>query len=187
MENIIDQVKLAALEEIKKFGTPKLEHFFLANAKGQELAEKLNADKNIVLLGTILMDFKLGQCLSKNRVADHIKESDDAAKSLLISLGCEERFVQKVTACIQSHHGQKTYPSLEAEICANADCYRFLSPAGFFNGFMLFCNRGLSIEECLKNVEAKVDEKRSIISLDICKAETEAYYQEMKDLLAGAQ
>ncbi len=48
--SVIAQATEYALKEIALYGSPKIEHFFLSNEKGQELAERLDADKDIVML-----------------------------------------------------------------------------------------------------------------------------------------
>jgi len=187
MQEIIIKAKELAVGEIIKFGVPKIDHFVLANEKGQELAAALGADKDIVLLGTILMDLKIGQCLKENRLAEHVKESSSAAQEFLKQFNLDEEVLKKVTACIESHHGASSYYCLEAEICANADCYRFLSPAGFFHGLLIFGNRYSNLNEALSNLEYKVEEKYKILSLDVCKRELEEYYDDFKKLIAAAK
>ncbi|MFA5184800.1 MAG: hypothetical protein WC456_04765 [Patescibacteria group bacterium] len=186
MQEIIEKAKQLALAEITKFRMPKLEHFVLANDKGQELAMALKADKDIVLLGTMLMDLKIGQCKAENRLAEHIAESSRAAQEFLAPFNLDPEIFKKIVSCVELHHGG-AYPNLEAEICANADCYRFLSPAGFFNAIMIFSGRGASFSGCLDQLESKLEEKHNILSLDICRQELEPYYQEFKKLIKEAR
>jgi len=187
MQEIIKQAKELAISEINKFGIPKIEHFVLANEKGQQLAEILQADKDIVLLGTILMDLKIGQCKKENRLPEHVKESSSAARNFLKQFNLAEEILKKIISCIESHHGVNDYYCLEAEICANADCYRFLSPEGFFHGLLIFGNRYQNLNEALSYLEDKVEEKYKILSLDICKKELKEYYHGFKKLIKNAK
>lgn len=187
MQEIITKARELATSEIIKFGIPKMEHFVLANEKGQELAAALGADKDIVLLGTILMDLKIGQCIKEDRLAEHVKESSSAAQEFLKQFNLNEEMLKKIISCIESHHGVSRYHCLEAEICANADCYRFLSPAGFFHGLLIFGYRCSDLNEALSNLEYKVEEKYKVLSLDICKRELEEYYKAFKKLIAAAK
>ena len=50
MSSIIEQAQAYAVKEIEEFGSPKIEHLILSNTKGQEIAEKLGANKDIVML-----------------------------------------------------------------------------------------------------------------------------------------
>ena len=79
------------------------------------------------------------------------------------------------------------YICIEAEICANADCYRFLHPRGILTGANLFFNRFNDLDKALENTEKKMDEKYNIMSLDIVKEELEEYYQQFKRLIEIAK
>lgn len=185
-EVIAKALELAVLE-INKYGAPKIEQFDIANIKGQQLAVELKADKDIVLLGTMLMDLKIGQCIKENRLLEHVQESVLAAQEFLKQFNLTEEVYKKIISCIESHHGVTNYFCLEAEICANADCYRFLSPAGFFHGFMVYNGRGLNFQEVLAQLEKKIEEKHNILSLNICRAELEDYYLTFKKLIREAR
>jgi len=187
MKKIIDQAKELAINEIKKFGVPKMEHFVLANEKGQQLATTLDVDRDIVLLGTILMDLKIGQCLKESRLQDHMKESSAAAQEFLEKFNLGGDVLKKIISCIESHHGAKPYFCKEAEICANADCYRFLSPEGFFHGLLIFGRRFSNLDDSLASLEEKLEEKHKILSLDICKQELVDYYINFKNLIQKAK
>lgn len=186
MQAIIDLARELAISEINKYGVPKMEHFVLANEKGQQLAKALGADKDIVLLGTMLMDLKIGQCIQEGRLAEHIKDSSLVAQEFLKQFDLDDEVFKKIVSCIESHHGVENYYCLEAEICANSDCYRFLSPEGFFHGLMIFGNRTTNFNEVLSNLDNKVEEKYNIISLDICRQEVEDNYHTFKKLIKNA-
>ncbi|MFA6533338.1 MAG: hypothetical protein WCT22_05095 [Patescibacteria group bacterium] len=187
MQQIITQAKELAIAEINQYGVPKMEHFILANEKGQQLAEQLNADKDIVLLGTMLMDLKIGQCMKEGRLAEHVQDSSSVAQEFLKQFNLAPEILTKIISCIESHHGVDNYSCLEAEICANADCYRFLSPEGFFHGALIFGNRFANFNDALTQLENKIEEKHNIISLDICKQETEVNYHDFKRLIKEAR
>jgi hypothetical protein len=187
MQHIIDKAKELAVDEINKYGVPKMEHFVLANEKGQQLAEQLEANKDIVLLGTMLMDLKIGQCMKEGRLSEHVQDSSLVAQEFLKQFDLDSENIKKIISCIESHHGLDDYYCLEAEICANSDCYRFLSPEGFFHGVLIFGNRLSDFNNALTQLENKVEEKHKIISLDICKRETEANYLDFKKLIKEAK
>lgn len=187
MQAIINKARELATAEINKYGVPKLEHFVLANEKGQQLAKQLSANQDIVLLGTMLMDLKIGQCLKEGRLSEHVKDSSLSAKEFLQQFPLDSEIVNKVISCIEQHHGINNYYCLEAEICANSDCYRFLSPEGFFHGLLIFGARYKNLNETLTQLENKIEEKHSIISLDVCKQELENNYHDFKRLIAAAK
>jgi len=186
MEEIIKKAKELALSEIKQYGTPILPHFYLSFKKGQELAEKLRANMQIVEVGTYLMDVKLGQCYSENRLSDHIKLGVEKTKEFLSQFDIDEETKNKILNCVEMHHGGK-YSCKEAEICANADCFRFIHPRGVFAFMHLLGIRNEDPNAEFKYVEQKMDEKWSILSLDICKKELETYYRDFKKLITVAR
>lgn len=187
MSLIIAQAQAYALKEIEEFGSPKIEHLVLSNEKGQELAEKLWADKDIVMLWTILMDLKIGQCIKENKLSEHVQKSAQAAQVFLNQYDIDKDTLNKIMSCIESHHGVAQYSCKEAEICANADCYRFLHPRGLLAAFILRGKRDQDVENILTQIEYKLDEKYNALSLDIWKQELEWYYKEFKALIKQAR
>jgi hypothetical protein len=57
---LIETVREFVYSEAEKYDAPSLFHLELTNEKGQWLAKNLQADKDVILLGTLLMDCKLG-------------------------------------------------------------------------------------------------------------------------------
>jgi hypothetical protein len=187
MKEVIEKAKAWALKEIEINKTPAIVHFYLANSKGQELAEKLKADKDITMLGTILMDIKLGECLNQGKLEEHIDRSAIAAKKFLGQFKIDDKTKQKIINCVEAHHGTKKFICKEAEICANADCYRFLHPLGMFAYFELLGKRFNDISKSLEQADKKLEEKYKILTLDICREELEEYYKVFKKLFAQAR
>jgi len=186
MKEIIKKAREYALAEIEKYGTPYIEHFYLSEEKGQMLAEALKADKDIVKLGTYFMDLKIGQAWKENRLDDHIAMSIEAAKEFFEQFTISDDVKNKVLHCIEAHHATVPFKTIEAEVCANADCYRFLHPRGFLGYFMLSGSRKMTFEQALEMSEKKLDEKWGIVSLDICKKELEPYYKILKQLISDS-
>ena len=186
MKKIIEEAKKIALKEIEKFNSPHLQHFYLANEKGQEIAKKLGADLDIVMLGTILMDLKIGQCISEGRLKDHVEDSKNEAEKFLRQFDyLDENYIKKVLNCVEAHHNVSLAKSLEAEISANADCYRFLHPKGFFAATQLFGKRFDNVDDIVKSINYKAEEKWKVLSLDVCKKELETNYKNIKNLIKG--
>lgn len=129
------------------------------------------------------MDIKLGQALKEGRIQDHVKMSVDATREFLEQFDLGKKEKDKILNCVEAHHGTVPYTCLEAEICANADCYRFLHPKGFLVFMHMLGKREGSFEKALRYAEEKLEEKYKIISLDICKKETDEYYRLLKKLI----
>ena len=183
--DITQEAKNLALKEIEKFGIPNLVHFEISEKKVIELCEKLNADKTIALTGYYLMDLKLGESFKFNKIEDHIKMSLDGARQFFTKSNLDEETKKKIINCIEAHHGNIPFICKEAEICANADAYRFLHPKGFF-ATLAFIGKDLGFEKTLNLLNQKINEKYKILSIDICKEELTKYYYQLKELIKSA-
>lgn len=133
------------------------------------------------------MDIKLGECKSEGKREEHITKSAEATRQFLNSFDIDDGKKRKIINCVATHHGNTPFECKEAEICANSDCYKFLSPIAMFKYTRILSNEGKSLEEVLKQLEFKMDEKWNILSLDICKEELVGYYNAMKKLIAEAK
>jgi hypothetical protein len=183
-KKLISSVKGFAYQEIDKYGAPSKFQVDFTNDKGQLLAEKLNADRNIVLLGTLLMDCKLGQAYKEGRLKDHIELSGQKANELLFGdrqITDKEKAV--ILGCIKQHHGADKFLSLEAEICCNADCYKFASVKGVVGSIKNM--RDMPIDDLVKLFQDKADEKWKALSLDICIQELKPEYNAIKVFLSS--
>ncbi len=185
--DLIEEARNYALSEIKKYGTPSLLHFEISEKKALELAVQLKADITIVHIGACFMDLKLGQAIKENRQTEHCTMGVTATSTFLDDHGVKGRNKEKILNCITAHHRDVPFTCIEAEICANADCYRFIHPKGFFIYLTMLGNRGLSFAECLNSAEAKLEEKKKILSLTICKKELEGYYNTLHQFIADAR
>ncbi|MFH0952159.1 MAG: hypothetical protein V1838_03120 [Patescibacteria group bacterium] len=184
--NIAEEAKKYALEEIEKYGLPDLIHFDISEKKAIELTDKLNADKQIVQIGIYFIDLKLGQAFKENKSAEHVIMSVAATKEFLDKHKVPDDTKDKILNCVEAHHGDVPYKCKEAEICANADCYRFLHPKGFFVFLYVLAKRD-SFANSLDQLEKKLEEKHKILSLDIAKQELEEYYQTLKQYINDAR
>jgi hypothetical protein len=187
MQELISAARILAISEIEKYGAPPLPNFEIANKQGQILAEQFNVDKDIVMLGTLLMDLKLGECLKEGKIDEHIDRSVTAADEFLTKHHVPEEKKGKILNCVACHHATRPFACKEAEIVANADCYKFLHPYGIFVYFMILGERGSDPKKTLEQVEFKIDEKWNALTLDSCKKELEHNYKEFKCFIAAAK
>ncbi|USN57551.1 MAG: hypothetical protein H6766_03880 [Candidatus Peribacteria bacterium] len=175
------------MSEIEAYSVPNMVHFELSEKKAIELAERLHADIMTTTIGSYLMDVKLGEALRDNKVDQHIQMSSDASKVFLDTFDIGEVAKAKIINCVEAHHGTVPFDCIEAEICANADCYRFIHPRGFFAFLTILGRRESDFLKCLSSAENKMDEKYGILSLDICKQELDGYYNILKDYINDAK
>ncbi len=185
-EIAIDAEKFA-LSEIEKYWLPSKIHLEISINKWIKLAKKLSVDKDLIKIWVCLMDIKLWQAFKENRVKEHIKMSALEAKKFLWNYEIEKEIFDKIIEAVEWHHWKKKFNNLEAEIVANADCYRFLSSKWIFHFITVLWKRFDNFIDILNWVEAKMDEKIDIVSLDIVKNELEPIYKNMKKYLNDAK
>lgn len=187
MKEVIEKAMQLAKEESTKYGVPPWEYIDFCNKKGQELAVQLDADKDIVMLGTLLMDIKLGECSKAGEIEKHIESGVVEATKFLDACSVSDDAKKKVINCIEAHHGTIPYIYKEAEICANADCYKFLYPKNILMYFSILGKRFDDFQKVLNQVEYKMEEKWKTLSLDVCKKELELYYFEFKKFIDNSR
>ena len=185
--DIIEEAAKYAISEVKKHKPGVLPLFTLSTKKGLELAKKLGGDEKIVHLGLLFMDIKLPQASKEGRPAEHVEMSAKAAEEFLDKYDISQEEKKKVINCVATHHKKVPFECLEAEICANADCYKFIHPKGFFTYLTILGGRDADPKDALAKAEAKLDEKHDILSLDVCKEELEDVYNVLKKLIKKAK
>ena len=132
------------------------------------------------------MDVKIGEAFLNNKLKGHMQMSLEATLSAIKPLNLSGNTIQKISDCILSHHGVEKYPNVEAEICANADCFKFLHPRGVFAFITALGKRGMEFTKILEYAKQKLDEKMAVISLPEVKKEAKDYYQSFSKLFASA-
>lgn len=173
-EEILKKVEEAARAEIDRYQLPSIFNYETTNQKGLELAQKLGADIFVVELGTRLMDLKLGQAKEQDRLSQHVVMSSEAAVKLLSDSQVERPIIEKVKNCIEGHHKAVPWTCPEAEICANADCYRFLLLPNWLQFLCSLVSREMSFVEAVKYAQQKFEEKLAILSLNEAKKELDS-------------
>jgi len=181
---VLEKARAYALAEIEKYGLPIPAHFEISEKMAKKIVLQLGGELDIVLLWVYLMDLKIGQAFAEKRLEQHIQMGAEAATIFLQQEWVDEETIDKIIHCILSHHGTIPYESLEAEICANADCYRFCHPTGFLIYMHGIAKRWLTFFEALDQAEKKLEEKHSILSLELCKNECENHYQKLTEYIA---
>lgn len=185
--DLFEIVNKLALEEIDAYGGPSLSHYYLSLKKAEEIEKARGGDLELVKIGVALMDIKLGESMKLGVQGEHVQRSLEYAKKILQENDVDEKTKEILLNCVEAHHGKVPFMSLEAEICANADCYRFLHPQGIFTFIQTATKRGKNQNEAIDMVLAKMEEKHNILSLDYCKRELEPYYVTIKKLLEEAR
>ena len=155
---------------------PSKIHLDISLEKGKMLAEEYVANVDLVLIGVTLMDIKLSEAKRLNKGPEHPKMGSDFAKEFLKDYDLTDEEKNIIINSIEAHHGKVPYNSIEAEVCANADCYRFIHPMGVFAFAGTLAKSDLPFVEQIKSLKFKLEEKHSILSLPKAKEELEEYY-----------
>lgn len=183
--NIVEETRKFAKEMSEKYNfIPPLEHTELTVKKGLELAEKLKVNSEIVLLGCYLMDIGLGKAFQEGKIKEHVKMSIEIAKEFLNKFDLDEKYKEKIINCVAAHHGEVGHVCLESEIVKNADNFRFLDPEGIVIVLYYANKQGRNIEQVVKKLKDKIEEKYKLVTLDICKREVEENYKIIKEFLS---
>lgn len=109
--------------------------------------------------------------------------SSDTTKSFFKDYKINNQDFAKIINCVEAHNGTIKFECIEAEICANADCYRFIHPKGVLSYLSTLARRSEYFQNNLNQLEKKLDEKYNIISLDLVKKELEPYYISFKQMI----
>ena len=165
-----------ALSEIEKYGFPSKLNFETSNKKGQELAEVYGLNKDLVLIGTTLMDIKLGEAKHLKQLKEHIQMGVDEVKLFLKKYSILDKEKEIILNSVKFHHGTDDFKSKEAEICANADCYRFLEIENVFDNINSSLKNGLTFKDAISHARDKMDEKFNILTLNECITELKPNY-----------
>jgi len=184
MKTLLKKAERLALSEVRKYKFLPEELFRISIYHSKLLAIKHKANQDICLLGSMLSDLKLGEAIEKGKIKDHIEMSKIATKKFMEKENADQNLIDSVLYCIETHHGTAKYNSIEAEIVANADCYRFLLPRGVFGLIesVILENR-MTLGQMIDYIEEKTDEKWNIISLPDVKKELEPNYILIKKFL----
>ncbi|MFH1506620.1 MAG: hypothetical protein ABIE94_06585 [archaeon] len=189
--DIIKEARKLVTVEIEKYGFPTKLHSEFSEKKALDLADKLSADKTIVNVGILLIDVKLGEAITSDKIKDHLKEhvhmSAKAVKQFLKKFDLDKESKDKIINCVEAHHGGVPFTCKEAEICANADSYFFLHPVGFTNALYNSGARNLGYEKTLNWLHRKLEQKWEMVSLSEVQQELEPYYRQFREIIKKAK
>lgn len=186
VDDIVNDLDQLAVAEIMKYNIPTLDNYNDVTNVAIELGKRLGANLSVIKLGSRFLDIKLGEANKEKKPSEHITKALGFAKEFLGNYPLEEDVKQKIFNCIMEHHGKK-FSCIESEICANADCYKFLVPKKVLRMFYNWRQRGYNFEEIFLLAEEKLDERWNSLTLEICKKELQDNYNKIKDFLDVAR
>lgn len=188
IEELIIKTDKFNRQEIQKYN-PDMEFLHdICLKAGIRLAKEYGANENIVKIALSMMDSKLPEALHLGKPKEHILMSSNATKELLKNLEFLSEYDKKnIVKCVEEHHGVEKYFSIESEVCANADCYTFVHPKGVLFYSSMLGRRFHDFNKELDQLEFKLNEKHSTISLPLVKDELESYYEFFQKAIVEAK
>ncbi len=178
MQDLIKKCDDFNKSEIQKYNPDMKFLYELSLDKGIKLAEIYKADVNIVKIAIAMMDSKLPEASYLKTPKKHIEMSSNATKEILSDIDfLNEDIKENIIKCVEEHHGTKEFFSIESEVVANADCYKFVHPKGFLYYSSMLGRRFHDFDKEIEQLNFKLNEKHNTISLDLVKEELEPYYQ----------
>lgn len=176
MQELIKRAREIAYEENRKTGIPSKDHIDLSVELAVKLAKKLEANVEVVEVGSLIKDCLLGQALKEGRIQDHVQMSLEKTKDLLAEFDIEPSIKENILACVSEHHGVDKFHSIESEICCNADCYPFVSVKGLSYA-MMNPPKNMEFPKFVELLSNKAKEKWDTLTLDVCKEELKPQYE----------
>ena len=164
-------------DEIERYN-PDMEYLYELSLKaGIKLAKEYNADENIVKIALAMMDSKLPEASHLGTPKQHIVMGSIATKEILKDVDfLDDKQKENIIKCVEEHHGVEKFSSIESEIVANADCYKFIHPKGILYYSSMLGRRFHAFNKELDQLNFKLNEKHNTISLPLAKEELEPYY-----------
>ena len=124
--NIIEQVEEYVKKQIKEYKNNSEDHYDFWNEhikfvynESLALADKYDADKEIVSLGALLHDIALINKVGDRK--DHHINGEIIAREVLDSLNYNESKKEKVLKCVYNHRSSKNATSIEELCVCDAD------------------------------------------------------------------
>lgn len=175
-------------EEIKKYKSDiGFLHDIAFNA-GIRLAKEYGADEQIVKVALALMDSKLPEASHLGVAKEHVSMALDKTKEILKDNDVlNESVKENILKCIEEHHGVEKFFSIESEVVANADCYKFVHPKGVLYYASMLGRRFHDFDKELDQLNFKLNEKHNALSLPMVKEELESYYQFFQKVIDSAK
>ncbi len=178
--NIYELVKYADefnKSEINKYN-PDMEFLYNISVEaGVKLAKEYGANENIVRIALAMMDSKLPEAAHLGTPKEHIIMSQKATEEMISNVNLSEEVKINIIKCVLEHHGVEKFFSIESEVVANADCYKFIHPKGVLYYSSMLGRRFHDFNKELKQLEFKLNEKHNTLSLELAKQELEPYYE----------
>lgn len=151
----------------------------LAIEKGKELAKKYKEDERIILTSLYLAHTIFDRVWGGEIQKAHPKLSADFSKDYLKKWGVAEEEQQIILNSIQAHHNHVKTETKIAEIVKNAECFKFVTVEGSLIWLHELGIRQVDYDKAKQKVIKKMEQKRSLLTLEDCIKEAEINCKEI--------
>ncbi len=145
----------------------------LAIQKGKQLSKKHHVDGKLVLTSLYLAHTIFSPIWKDDIQKNHPKLSAAFAKKYLQQWKVNNREQQIILNAIEAHHGKVPTKSKIAEIVKNAECFKFVTIEGSLIWLHELGRRQVPFEQAIDKVLQKMEQKKSLLTLNDCKKEAE--------------
>ena len=181
MKRLQEEIYTRCQKPANKFGMGCYDHIEAVVKNSELLAQRYNADKEVVMIAAWLHD--VASVTDYSLYEDHHIYGAQIAQDILSDLHYDEEKLSLIQKCIQNHRGSKSIEksSIE-EICvADADAISHFDSIPSLL-FLAYSERKMSMEDGLEFVRSKLERSFIKLSPDSKVFYKEKYYRVMEVL-----
>ena len=154
----------------------------IAIKKGKELAQYYNVDEKLVLTSLYLGHTIFSPVWNGEIQRAHPQLSANFVKEYLKKWNVIEEEQEIILNAIEAHHNDVETKTKIAEIVKNAECFKFITIEGALIWLHELGLRQVPFNEAVEKVIKKMEQKRKLLTLDICIKESEIYCKQITNL-----
>ena len=155
----------------------------LAIKKGKELSKKYDVDERLVLTSLYLAHTVFSPIWKGDIQKNHPKLSSNFVKKYLDEWNINKNEQEIILNAIEAHHNKVPTKSKIAEVVKNAECFKFVTAEGSLIWLHELGIRQVPFEEAVNKVIQKMNQKKSLLTLDDCIQEAEENCNKILELL----
>ena len=181
--NIVEKSKNLMFEQTKLNKAPAWELTEIAIEKGSELSKEYAVDERLVLTSLYLAHTVFSPVWKDQTQENHPKLSSEFVKTYLDEWEVNKSDQKIILNSIEAHHDDVPMESKIAEVVRNAEGFKFLTVTG---ALVLLHNLGARqtpYKEAASKVLEKMEQKKSLLTLDSCIEEAEKNCLEIEMIL----
>ena len=154
----------------------------LAIEKGKELSKYYNVDERLVLTSLYLAHTVFSPVWKDEIQMNHPELSAKFVKKYLDDWNVSKDEQEIILNSIEAHHNKVQTKSKIAEVVKNAECAKFVTVQGSLIWLHELGLRQIPYDEAVDKVIKKMEQKRSLLTLDKCIDEAEKQCKEILKL-----